>query len=305
MSQRPIPNAEDRFDAIERDVTIVEVGPRDGLQNEPGVIPTDVKIAFIDGLADAGLPVVEATSFVNPKRVPQLADAAEVMTGIRRAHGVCYPVLVPNERGLERALAAGVDAIALFAAATEAFSSANVGASIADTFARFEPVATAARERGMWLRGYISVAFGCPYAGDVAPAAVLGVAEQLLAFGCDEICLADTIGTGTPAATRQLLRAVLPSVPIERVALHFHDTAGNALDNVEEALAHGVRIFDAAAAGLGGCPFAPGAPGNLATERLEERLAGHGLRTGVSLERVRAAVALLAPHVPRLAPLRA
>jgi hydroxymethylglutaryl-CoA lyase len=300
MSQRQMPNAEDRAGPSDRDVTVVEVGPRDGLQNEPGLVPTDVKIAFIDALAIAGLPVVEATSFVNPKRVPQLADAADVMTGIRRSPGVRYPVLVPNERGLERALAAGVDAIALFASATEAFSAANVGASIAETFDRFEPVVTSARERGIWVRGYVSVAFGCPYSGEVPATAVANVSARLVALGCDEICLADTIGVGTPRATRDVLETVLPVVATDKLALHFHDTSGNALDNVEEALAQGIRVFDAAASGLGGCPFAPGAPGNLSTESLVARLASHGLRTGVSLEHVREAVALLAPHVPGL-----
>jgi isopropylmalate/homocitrate/citramalate synthase len=300
MSQRQMPNAVDRAEPSDRDVTVVEVGPRDGLQNEPGVVPTDVKIAFIEALAGAGLPVVEATSFVNPKRVPQLADAAAVMTGIRRAQGVRYPVLVPNERGLVRALAAGVDAIALFAAATEAFSTANVGASITETFDRFEPVVASAREHGMWVRGYVSVAFGCPYSGEVPGAVVANVSARLVALGCDEICLADTIGVGTPRATREVLETVLPVVSTERLALHFHDTSGNALGNIEEALAQGIRVFDAAAAGLGGCPFAPGAPGNLSTERLVERLASHGLSTGVSLEHVREAVALLAPYVPRL-----
>jgi isopropylmalate/homocitrate/citramalate synthase len=300
-----MPNAEDQLNRIVRDVTIVEVGPRDGLQNEPGVIPTDAKIAFIESLAAAGLPVVEATSFVNPKRVPQLADAAEVVTGIRRVPGVRYPVLVPNERGLERAIAAGADAIALFAAATEAFSTANVGASIAETFARFEPVASEARRRGMWIRGYVSVAFGCPFSGDVDPGSVASVGDRLLALGCDELCLADTIGSATPSSTNETLRTVLPGVPIDRLALHFHDTSGNALANVDEALSAGVRIFDGAAGGLGGCPFAPGAPGNLATERLVEHLDRRALASGVSARRVREAVAALTTHVPMLQPLSA
>jgi isopropylmalate/homocitrate/citramalate synthase len=293
-------SVEDRFQAIARDVTVVEVGPRDGLQNEPGVIPTAVKIAFIEALTDAGLPVVEATSFVNPKRVPQLADAAEVLAGIRRAPGVRFPVLVPNQRGLERATDAGADAIALFAAATEAFSEANVGASIADTFARFEPVVVAAHDRGMWIRGYVSVAFGCPYSGHVAPKAVVAVTQRLQALGCDEICLADTIGVATSESIHQLLRDVLTGVPVESLALHFHDTSGNALDNVEQGLAHGVRVFDAAAAGLGGCPFAPGAPGNLATERLVHHLENRGLRTGVAPDRLGEAVNILRAYVPRL-----
>lgn len=300
-----MPQAEVRPEPTARDVTIVEVGPRDGLQNEPGIIPTAAKIAFIEALADAGLPVVEATSFVNPKRVPQLADAAEVMTGIRRAEGVRYPVLVPNDRGLERATAAGADAIAVFAAATEAFSTANVGASISETFERFQPVVAEAKLRDIWIRGYVSVAFGCPYSGNVTASAVGAVAERLLALGCDELCLADTIGSATPSSTNQILRAVLPTVPIDRFALHFHDTSGNALANVDEALSAGVRIFDAAAGGLGGCPFAPGAPGNLDTVRLVAHLGRRGLRSGVSAENVREAVAALVPHVPKLQPLSA
>jgi isopropylmalate/homocitrate/citramalate synthase len=282
----------------ERDAIVVEVGPRDGLQNESDRIPTAAKIAFVDALTDAGLPVIETTSFVNPKAVPQLADAAEVMTGIRRSSGTRYPVLVPNLRGLERALAANVDAIALFTAATEAFAAANVGTTIAGTFERFAPVVAAARERNLWVRGYVSVAFGCPYAGAVTPADVVPVAERLLALGCDEICLADTIGVATPASVRALLRAALPSLPAERLALHFHDTAGMALANVREGLAHEIRIFDAAAGGLGGCPFAPGAPGNLATEPLVDLLEGLGLRTGVDAAAVASAFAALAENLP-------
>jgi isopropylmalate/homocitrate/citramalate synthase len=285
-----------------RDVTVVEVGPRDGLQNEAVAIPTEVKTAFIDALSRAGLPVIEATSFVNPKAVPQLADAAEVMRAIDRRAGVLYPVLVPNMHGLERALEAGVDAIALFTAATEQFAAANVGTSIAGTFERFEPVAAAARERGLWLRGYVSVAFGCPYAGAVQPGAVLPVAERLLSLGCDEICLADTIGTATPECVHQVLTAAVGILPFERLALHFHDTSGAALSNVDEALEHGIRIFDAAAGGLGGCPFAPGAPGNQGTEQLAQHLHARGARTGVDAEAVAAAFAIVAPYLSRPQP---
>jgi isopropylmalate/homocitrate/citramalate synthase len=284
-----------------RDVTVVEVGPRDGLQNEPAPIPTHVKIAFVDALSAAGLPVIETTSFVNPKAVPQVADATEVMTGIRRDPGARYPVLVPNERGFERALDAGVDAIALFTAATEEFAQANVSTTIEGTFERFAPVVAWARERGMWVRGYVSVAFGCPYAGPVAPAAVIPVAERLLAFGCDEICLADTIGSATPDGVRQLLIAARGALPIDRLALHFHDTAGLAIANVAAALELDVRIFDASAGGLGGCPFAPGAPGNLSTEGLIVFLAGEGLQTGVDGPRLAAATALVLPHLSRTA----
>ena len=265
-------------------MVVVEVGPRDGLQNETCSIPTNVKIAFVDALSDAGLPVIEVTSFVNPKAVPQLADAAEVMTGIQRANGTRYPVLVPNQRGFERALEAGADAIALFTSATEAFAQANVGTSIDGTFERFEPVVTAARQRGIWVRGYVSVSFGCPYSGAVGVRAVIDVAERLLRLGCDEVCLADTIGTATPDSVSDVLQAARTSIPIERLALHFHDTSGTALANVEQALELGVRIFDSAVGGLGGCPFAPGAPGNLGTERLIRRMEALGLRTGADAD---------------------
>jgi hydroxymethylglutaryl-CoA lyase len=283
-----------------RDVTVVEVGPRDGLQNEATPVPTAAKVAFIDALSRAGLPVIEATSFVNPKLVPQLADAAEVMTQIERLPGVKYPVLVPNERGLERAIAAGVDAIALFTAATDDFANKNVGTTIAGTFERFLPVIETARARGMGIRGYVSVAFGCPYAGEVNPAEAAGVAARLYDLGCDEVCLADTIGVATPAAVQSVLDAVRPVVPFEQLGLHFHDTSGRAIANVEAALEQGIHIFDSAAGGLGGCPFAPGAPGNLGTEKLLERLAGLGLRTGVNLEAITSATGLLRPLTPRL-----
>ena len=289
-------------DHADRDVIVVEVGPRDGLQNEAQPVPTERKIAFINALAAAGLPLIEATSFVNPRAVPQMADAGEVMQGITRYPGVRYPVLVPNERGLERARAVGVDAIALFTAATDEFAQANVGTTIAGTFERFAPVIARARAEGVWVRGYISVAFGCPYAGPVSAGAVMLVTEQLLAAGCDEICLADTIGIGTPAEVSATLDAVSDSVPLGDLALHFHDTTGNALRNVEVALGRGVRIFDSAAGGLGGCPFAPGAPGNLATESLLEFLHQAGLRTGVDPEAISLATDLLRGYVPRLGP---
>jgi hydroxymethylglutaryl-CoA lyase len=284
----------------DRDVLVVEVGPRDGLQNEPVPIPTEHKVAFINALTAAGLAVIETTSFVNPKSVPQLADAAEVMMAIRREPGTRYPVLIPNERGLQRALDVNVDAIALFTAATDDFANANVGATIEETFERFVPVVEAAQARDMWIRGYVSVAFGCPYAGNVQPKTVASVAGRLIDLGCDEVCLADTIGVASPESVRAVLAAIADSVPVERLALHFHDTAGNALANVEEALQREIHIFDSAAGGLGGCPFAPGAPGNLATETLLGRLKQLGLRTGVDGEAVASAVQLLRPFVPRL-----
>jgi hydroxymethylglutaryl-CoA lyase len=284
----------------ERQVTVVEVGPRDGLQNEPVRIPTERKIAFIDALTATGLPVIEATSFVNPKAVPQLADADEVMRRIRRKPDVRYPVLVPNNRGMERALEADVEAIALFTAATEAFAAANVGTTIDGTFERFRPVVQSARERDIWIRGYVSVAFGCPYAGEVNLADVAMVARRLHELGCDEICLADTIGVAQPETVRRTVMRTLESIPVDILALHMHDSSGTAIANVEVGLDLGVRTFDAAAGGLGGCPFSPGAPGNLATEKLLGRLAELGLVTGVDLEGVRSVVALLSPFVPKL-----
>jgi isopropylmalate/homocitrate/citramalate synthase len=289
----------------QRDVVVVEVGPRDGLQNEASSIPTIVKIAFVNALTDAGLPAIEVTSFVNPKAVPQLADATEVMTGIQRAAVTRYPVLVPNLRGFQRAMEAGADAIALFTSATEAFAQANVGASIDGTFERFEPVVATARQRGIWVRGYVSVSFGCPYSGAVDVKVVTRVAERLLELGCDEVCLADTIGTATPDSVRDTLKAMQSSVPIERLALHFHDTSGTALANVEQALEVGVLTFDSAVGGLGGCPFAPGAPGNLSTERLIRRMEALGLRTGASSDALVAALDVVRPHVPRLGRLAA
>ncbi len=273
----------------QRDVTIVEVGPRDGLQNERGSVPTDVKVAFIEALAEAGLPVIEATSFVSPAAVPQLADADEVMRRLRRKPGVRYPVLVPNERGLDRALAAGVDAIALFTAATEAFCQANIRCSIDESFERFAPVVTRARAAGLWIRGYVSVAFDCPYSGRVAPQAAVAVAERLLRLGCDEICLADTIGTTQPDDVLRLLEHARDNLPFDRLALHFHDTRGKAVDNVLTAYEAGIRIFDGAASGLGGCPFAPGAPGNVATEAIVAAFEDRGIRTGIDRQAVIAA----------------
>lgn len=276
-------------------VTIYEVGPRDGLQNEATPIPTDAKIAFVNALASAGLTWIETTSFVNPKAVPQLADGAEVMAGIERLPGVRYPVLVPNERGMERALEAGVDAIALFAAASEAFSQANIRATIDESFARFKPVAEIARREGVWLRGYVSTAFHCPYSGPVEPEQAVNVAKRLFDLGCDEVALADTIGHATLDDTRRALEDAIPALPVDKLAFHLHDTSGLALDNIRLALDAGIRIFDGSAGGLGGCPFAPGAPGNLATERLVTMLDELGIETGVDAGAVaRAAEAMRA-----------
>lgn len=264
-------------------VTVVEVGPRDGLQNDPGTYDVAAKVAFIEALAAAGAPVIEATSFVSPKAIPKLADAERVMRTLRRRAGVRYVALVPNERGYERAIAAGVDSIALFASATEEFSQANLRASIDETFDRFIPVAARAKADGVWLRGYVSVAFVCPYAGPVGPEAVRRVVDRLVALDCDEIALADTIGAARPVDVHRLLGVMNGAIPRQRLALHFHDTRGLALANVDAALEQGVRIFDSAAGGLGGCPYAPGAPGNLATELLVDHLTQRGIATGVDV----------------------
>jgi hydroxymethylglutaryl-CoA lyase len=283
---------------LPRQVVVVEVGPRDGLQNEAQPVPTELKVTFIERLTAAGLPVIEVTSFVSPKAVPQLADAEEVMRRIARRPGTRYLALVPNERGLERALAAGCDAIALFTAASEAFSQANVHASIEETFQRFRPVAERARAAGLWIRGYVSTAFHCPYAGPVDPRQALSVTERLFALGCHEVALADTIGRATPRDVDRLLALATRAFEPSRLALHFHDTAGLALANVMIGLDYGITVFDASAGGLGGCPFAPGAPGNLATERLLALLEGLEIETGVDREAVAAAVAELREAVP-------
>ena len=278
---------------IHPDVTVVEVGPRDGLQNEPVIVPTADKITLIDRLSAAGLPVVEVTSFVSPALVPQLADAEQVFTGITRRPGVRYPVLVPNARGLERARAAGAAEIAVFTAASDAFAEANIGVTIERSLEIYRSVVAEAVAAGMWVRGYVSTALGCPYQGPVDPAAVADVTEALAGMGCSEISIGDTIGVGTPATVAAMLDVVLERIGADRIALHLHDTGGRALANVAVGLEHGVRVFDSSVAGLGGCPFAPGAPGNLATEALVELLHSRGLRTGVDLDAVRTAGAAL------------
>ena len=267
-------------------VRIVEVGPRDGLQNEPGTVPTEIKIELIDRLSDAGLPAVEATSFVSPKWVPQMADNVAVMAGIRRKAGTDYPVLVPNLKGFEAALASGAKEVAVFAAASEAFSQKNTNCSIAESIARFQPVMDAAKQNGVRVRGYISVVLGCPYEGDVQASAVAGVAARLYAMGCYEISLGDTIGTGTPGKTRAMIAAVADRVPMKHLAGHFHDTWGQALANVYAAMELGVATFDSSVAGLGGCPYAKGATGNVATEDLMFMLNGLGIETGVDFDKL-------------------
>jgi len=267
-------------------VRIVEVGPRDGLQNEKQTIATDVKVELIERLAAAGLPAIEAAAFVSPKWVPQMADAALVMTRIRRKPGVDYPVLVPNMKGFEAAAAAGVNEIAVFGAASETFSQKNINSSITQSLERFLPVVAAAREKNIRVRGYISCVLGCPYEGQVPPQAVARVADALYRMGCYEISLGDTIGVGTPGSTLAMLDAVTQHVPVDRLAGHFHDTYGQALANIYASLERGVAVFDSSVAGLGGCPYAKGATGNVATEDVVYLLHGVGCTTGVDLDRL-------------------
>ena len=269
------------------DVRVYEVGPRDGLQNEASPIPTEAKLRFIDLLADAGLREIEATSFVSPRAIPQLSDADALLSGLDRRPGVRYPVLVPNARGMDRAIAAGADAVCVFTAASEAFTRANINMSIAESIDAFRPVLARARERGWWTRGYVSTAFGCPYQGEVGEAAVVGVARELIELGVEELSIGDTIGVAGPADVRRVVGALTASgIGVERLAMHFHDTRGTALANVTAALELGIRCFDASTGGTGGCPYAPGAAGNLATEDLVYLLDREGLSLGVDLDAV-------------------
>jgi hydroxymethylglutaryl-CoA lyase len=284
-------------------VRIVEVGPRDGLQNEKAIIPTEQKIQFIQMLADAGLPVVEATSFVSPRAIPQLSDASEVMVNLFRRPSTSYPVLVPNLRGMERALAAGVRAIAVFTAASESFTRHNIHATIAESLANFRSVIALAQQEKVAIRGYISTVFGCPYEGKVEPRRVLNVAQALLEMGVGELSLGDTIGVATPNQVVDMIDLLVHdgAIPISQLAVHFHDTRGTALANVLIALECGISIIDSSAGGLGGCPYAPGAAGNLATEDLLYMLHGMGIHTGVDLDKVVGATSFMNPllgHTP-------
>jgi len=267
-------------------VKLVDVSPRDGLQNEPGTVSTAAKIELIDRLSDAGLPVIEATSFVSPKWVPQMADNAQVMAGIKRNAGVSYPVLVPNMKGLEAALASQVQEVAVFGAATETFSRRNTNCSIAESLERFVPVCKTALASGVKVRGYISVVLGCPFEGEVDPGVVAELAGRLLEMGCYEVSLGDTIGVGTPGKSKHLIETVARRVPVEQLAGHYHDTYGQALANIFASLELGMACFDCSVAGLGGCPYAPGATGNVATEDVLYMLDGLGIETGVDMSRL-------------------
>jgi isopropylmalate/homocitrate/citramalate synthase len=275
--------------ALPKYVTIMEMGARDGLQNEPVVVSAADKIRYIDLLSQTGLSWIEATSFVSPKAIPQLADASQVFSGITRAPGVRYPVLVPNIKGYERARAAGADAIAVFTAASEAFTKRNINMTIEESFATFADVVRAAKRDGVWVRGYVSTAFGSPFGDDVTPAMVVDVSRKLVEMGCDELSIGDTIGVGVPSQVEELTRALLGVVDIDRLAYHFHDTRGTALANLYAAMQHGVHIFDSSAGGLGGCPYAPGATGNVGTEDVLYLLHSMRIETGVDLNKVREA----------------
>lgn len=272
--------------SLPKQVRIVEVGPRDGLQNEKQAIPTHAKIELIENLADAGLNYIEAGSFVNPKWVPQMADSSDVFSGIQRKPGVTYAALTPNLQGYERAIAAGANEVAIFAAASEAFSQKNINCSIKESIARFETLITAAKQQQIPVRGYISCVAGCPYDGNVDATIVASIANDLLALGCYEISLGDTIGVGTAGQIKQLIEILARTIPIEKLAVHMHDTYGQALANIYAALELGVSVVDSSVAGLGGCPYAVGATGNVATEDVVYLLNGLGIEHGVNLEKL-------------------
>ncbi len=280
-------------------VRIVEVGPRDGLQNEAVAVPVETRVAFVEALAEAGLSSIEAGSFVSPRWVPQMAGTAEVLGRLRPRPGVSFPVLVPNMTGFDAARACGAREIAVFGAASEGFSRRNINCSVAESLERFRPVCEAALAAGMRVRGYVSCVLGCPYEGEVAPSAVARVASELMALGCYEVSLGDTIGVGTPLKAQAMLEAVSRQVPMPALAVHFHDTYGQALPNILACLQMGVSVIDSAAAGLGGCPYAAGASGNVATEDLVYMLDGMGVATGVDLGRVVAAGRLISGALGR------
>ena len=282
-----------------KSVKIVEVGPRDGLQNEKGIIPASAKIEFINLLSDTGLKTIEATSFVSPKWIPQLADAEEVFKGITRKPGVAYPVLVPNEKGMERALACGAKEIAVFTAASETFNQKNINCTIAESIERFKPVMALAAKHDIRVRGYISTVIACPYEGPIQPEAAARVAKSLAALGCYEISLGDTIGVGTPVKAQAMLAAAAAEVPMAQLAVHFHDTYGQALANIHACLEMGIATVDSSTSGLGGCPYAKGATGNVATEDVLFMLTGMGIATGVDMLKLLAAGAFISGVLTR------
>lgn len=284
---------------LPKEVRLVEVSPRDGLQNEASAVPAAIKIELIERLADAGITAIEAGSFVSPKWVPQMADTAEVLVGLRRKPGVSYSVLVPNMKGYEEARAAKVGEVAIFAAASESFSRRNINCSIAESIERFAPVAAAARRDGIKVRGYVSCVIDCPYEGAVAPAAVADVAARLLELGCYEVSLGDTIGTGTAGRVEAMIDAVAARVPVGRLAAHFHDTYGQAVANILAALGKGVAVVDSSVAGLGGCPYAPGAAGNVASEDVVYLLNGLGIRSGIDLAKLASAGRFISKELGR------
>ena len=285
-------------------VTIVEVGPRDGLQNEAAAIPTAAKAEFVDRLSAASLPAIEVSAFVSPRWVPQMSDAAEVFALIKRTEGIRYAALVPNLTGLERARAAGADEIGICAAASEQFSRKNINQTIEESLAQYRATCARAKELGIRVRGYVSTAFGCPFEGDVSPARVASVAEALLAMGAFEVAISDTIGIAHPGQVPRVVGAVAERLPVEQIALHFHDTRGMALANVLTALDLGISTFDTSAGGLGGCPYAPGATGNVATEDVVYMLEGLGIETGINLDAVVEASAFIEPLVGHALPSR-
>lgn len=280
--------------SMPKSVAICEMGARDGLQNENAVVPTADKVRYIDLLSRSGLRAIEATSFVSPKAIPQLADASELFARIHKAPGVRYPVLVPNLKGYARARAAGVDSIAVFTAASEQFTKRNINMTVDESIDTFRDVVRQAKADGMWVRGYVSTAFGSPFGDAVTPQAVVDVSVKLMDMGCDELSVGDTIGVGVPSQVDALVPLLAKRIPLHQIALHFHDTRGTALANVYAALQHGVAIFDSSSGGLGGCPYAPGATGNLGTEDLLYMLDGMGIETGVDLTRIRAASRFIA-----------
>lgn len=278
-------------------VTLFEMGPRDGLQNEDEIVPASDKVRFIDLLSETGLRWIEATSFVSPKAIPQLADASDVFARIRKAPGVRYPVLTPNIKGYERAKAAGADAIAVFTAASERFTKRNINMTIDESLGVFGDVVRAAKADGMWVRGYVSTAFGSPFGDEVTPRDVVGVSVKLMDLGCDALSIGDTIGVGVPSQVDELVPLLAGKIPLDRIAFHFHDTRGTALANVYAALRNGIAAFDSSTGGLGGCPYAPGATGNVGTEDVLYMLERMGIETGVDLAKVRAASRFIATVV--------